>query len=269
MGGMGGMGGGGGGGRRAQQAEYLYGRGSKVARLSAQKFPDRKAKHLWFVEFYSAGCPHCKNAVGKVEQLAAKLEGSVKVGAVSCDADNALCSKYGVTSLPTFKLFVEGKAIDYQGTAEPKAMMDFIAEQVPAPVVNVRRPQAAQEFVAAASGKNQPAALLFTDAYETPVAYKGVAYQMRDSASFGEVRAANVVVSDLYGVGKYPTLLAFCPSSSSSASGEEAPVVEFGGDVSSAKAVREWLEALVDKKACAAAAKKTKRSAPRQSEWLG
>lgn len=271
FGGMGGGGGGmgGGGGRRAQQDALLYGKGSKVARLSSQKFPDRKAKHLWFIEFYSAGCPHCQNAVPKVEQLAGKLEGSVKVGAVSCDADNALCSKYGVSSLPTFKLFVEGKAIDYQGTAEPKAMLDFIAEQVPAGVVNVRRAPAAQEFVKAASDKGRPAALLFTDKYETPIAYKGVAYQLRDAVSFGEVRAANVVVSDLYGVGKYPTLLVFCPAASGAGAGagaEEPPVVEFAGDVTSAKAVRDFVEGLVDKKACAAAAKKTKRSAPRQSE---
>ena len=88
MGGMGGgMGGGGGfpgrGGMNEDGArpQHLYGGlngKSKVARLTTAKFPDEKAKFVWFVEFYSAGCPHCQKAVPVVEGLAQKLEGVVK-----------------------------------------------------------------------------------------------------------------------------------------------------------------------------------------------
>eukprot|EP00624_Nannochloropsis_granulata_P001108 evm.model.NODE_14991_length_12132_cov_27.312727.1 len=66
-------------------------------------------------------------------------------------------------------------------------MTDFITENFPAPIANVRRAQAAMEFLkAAGAGKKGGAVLLFTDEYDTPLVYKSLAYQMKDSVGFGE-----------------------------------------------------------------------------------
>jgi hypothetical protein len=67
-------------------------------------------------------------------------------------------------------------------------------------------------MLAQAGTAKKPAALLFTAKYETPLAYKALAQQLKDRAVFGEVRASNAVVSDRFAVGKYPTLLVFCPA---------------------------------------------------------
>jgi len=249
------------------RSQHLYGGlngKSKVVRLSASKFPDAKAKFVWFIEFYSVNCPHCQNAVPAVEAVAGKLEGIVKVGGVSCDADNSLCAKHGVQSLPSFKLILEGKAIDYEGSVETKSMLDFVTENYPAPIANIRRTAAASDFFkAVVAGKKAGAMVLFTDEYETPLLYKGLAYQLRDKLAFGEVRASNLQVSDHFGVGKYPTLLFFC-------GGEEASaVVEYGngrgGIGKDVKTLKEWATGLADRKACLEAARKGKRSAPRKS----
>ena len=263
------------GGRSQHLYGGLNGKG-KVARLTSAKFPNAKAKFVWFVEFYSAGCPHCQKAVPLVEGLAQKLEGVVKVGGVSCDADNALCSTYSVQHLPTFKLIVEGKAIDYEGAVDAKSMTDFITENFPAPIANVRRAQAAMEFLkAAGAGKKGGAVLLFTDEYDTPLVYKSLAYQMKDSVGFGEVRASNLQVSDAFGVGKYPTLLYFCPGAEAGGDTGHEGVVEYGngkGGFAKAdvKALREWVEGLgKDKAKCLEAARKGKRSAARKSAWKG
>jgi len=254
--------------------QHLYGGlngKSKVARLTTSKFPDEKAKFVWFVEFYTAGCPHCQKAVPVVEGLAQKLEGVVKVGGVSCDVDNSLCGKYSVQSLPTFKLFVEGKAIDYEGTVDAKSMTEFITENFPAPIANVRRVQAASDFLkAAGQGKKGGALFLFTDQYETPLVFKSLAYQVKDTVGFGEVRASNLQVSDAYAVGKYPTLLYFCPGGGGE--GGEG-VVEYGngkGGFAKAdvKGLGEWVEGLGKERGrCLEAARKGKRSAARQSTF--
>ena len=281
--GMGGMGGGMGGGgfpgmggmnEDGARPQHLYGGlngKSKVARLTTSKFPDEKAKFVWFVEFYTAGCPHCQKAVPVVEGLAQKLEGVVKVGGVSCDVDNSLCGKYSVQSLPTFKLFVEGKAIDYEGTVDAKSMTEFITENFPAPIANVRRVQAASDFLkAAGQGKKGGALFLFTDQYETPLVFKSLAYQVKDTVGFGEVRASNLQVSDAYAVGKYPTLLYFCPGGGGE--GGEG-VVEYGngkGGFAKAdvKGLGEWVEGLGKERGrCLEAARKGKRSAARQSTF--
>ena len=46
--------------------------------------------------------------VEPLERAARALKGLVKVGAVQCDVEKALCGKHGVKSYPTVKLFSRG-----------------------------------------------------------------------------------------------------------------------------------------------------------------
>ena len=184
-----------------------------------------------------------------------------QVGGVSCEMHGDLCQKHGVQSYPSFKLVVEGKTIDYQRGAETKALFDFISENVPTKIANVRRPQQATELLeSAAKGGKKPAVLLFTDKYDTSLLYKALAFQLRDSALFGEVRASNAMVADRFGVGKYPTLLVFCE-------GSEDAIVEYKGEMK-AKEMREFVMELAISKKCWDASKKTKRSPPREKPIL-
>ena len=182
----------------------------------------------------------------------------LQVGGVSCEVHGDLCQRHGIQSYPSFKLVVEGKTIDYQGAPDTKALFDFVTEHVPSKIANVRRPQQASEFLASAAKVRQPAVLLFTDKYDTSLLYKGLSFQLRDVATFGEVRASNAIVSDKFGVGKYPTLLVFCE-------GNEDAVVEYKGQMK-AKEIKEFITGLAGAKKCWDAAKKTKRTPPRESK---
>ena len=68
-----------------------------------------------------------------------------QVGGVNCLTDNSLCSAHKVTGLPTVKLFVEGQAVDYTGNVDLKGLHDFVTQEMPAPIANVRRPQQVSE----------------------------------------------------------------------------------------------------------------------------
>ena len=41
------------------------------------------------------GCGHCRNLAGKWKKVASALKGMVKVAAVNCDAEAALCQAHG------------------------------------------------------------------------------------------------------------------------------------------------------------------------------
>ena len=107
---FGGFGGGGFPGQQQQQQqqrskENLYSPTSDVTTLKQGKFPGHDAKHCWLVEFYAPWCGHCQQMVPTMEAAAKALDGLVRVGAVNCEQEKALCAMYGANSYPTVKMF--------------------------------------------------------------------------------------------------------------------------------------------------------------------
>lgn len=183
---------------------------------------------------------------------------AVQVGGVNCDTDRDLCSKYQVSSLPTVKLVVEGRVIDYEGRRAAKEIHDFISENMPSSISNIRRVEQAQDFLSNSGKARKMSVMLFTSKYDTSMLYKSLAYQFRDTMTFAEVRASNLPVSFRYGVTNYPTLLVFCEGA------DDSKVVEYKGDLN-AKDLRSFLADLKDVKGCVAAAKTQKRPRPASS----
>ena len=59
------------------------------------------------VDFYADWCGPCKMMAPVVEQLAGEYEGKIKIGKCNIDEEEAV--RYGVMSIPTMKIFVQGK----------------------------------------------------------------------------------------------------------------------------------------------------------------
>lgn len=78
--------GGGGQGRGQQVAEELFPLDAslKVLPLGKAKFPDASSKHLWLIIFYDNGNEGCAWAKPTIQNLADKVRGTYKVGAVNC-----------------------------------------------------------------------------------------------------------------------------------------------------------------------------------------
>ncbi|XP_031332740.1 dnaJ homolog subfamily C member 10-like [Photinus pyralis] len=68
----------------------------------------------WFVNFYSAQCHHCHELAPIWRKLSIELEGVLRIAAVNCEEDWALCRQLGIMSYPTL-LYYEKDATLYQG----------------------------------------------------------------------------------------------------------------------------------------------------------
>ena len=249
-GGFGGMGGGM-GGHQGGPPQDLYPKGSAVSRLRTGKFPDSTSKHMWLIEFYVPGCPHCRNLVQKWETLAENLRGIIKVGAVNCEVDAQLCQQQGVRAYPTIKLAVQDKYLEYEGERSPKQIKRWAYEHMPyEKIQNLLRGGSVDEFLAGPckSSPSKACVVLLTDKYETSPMYKSIAYQFRNKMAFGEVRGSNVQLAARFGVKKYPLLVVIC-------NGDEHTATEFAGEHTSEN-IAQFLKSYEDGSACRVATKK-------------
>ena len=217
--------------QQQRSKENLYGADSAVASLRQGKFPGHDAKHVWFVEFYAPWCGACNQLKPAWEALVGKLDGLVRVGAVNCEVEQALCAMHGATSFPTLKLLRGGASVSYdaRGERDPDTLAAWALEQLPAAQLaplSARRPETLDAFLsgpcakavakAKASGGGGDAACFVVLHREeaTPPWLKALSFHHRLSAGFAEARgpgadglAARLLAGEAVAM---PTVVAAC-----------------------------------------------------------
>ena len=76
------------------------------------------------VDFWASWCGPCRMLAPTIEQIANEQEGVVKVGKVNIDEEPALASKFGISSIPTIKVFRGGKVAGSAVGVRPKALIE-------------------------------------------------------------------------------------------------------------------------------------------------
>ena len=80
------------------------------------------------VDFWATWCGPCRMVAPVIEQVAEEYEGRAIVGKVDVDECGDLAMRYGVMSIPTVMVFVNGQSVAKQIGAAPKttyaAMLD-------------------------------------------------------------------------------------------------------------------------------------------------
>lgn len=80
------------------------------------------------VDFWATWCGPCRMVAPVIEQVAEEYEGRAIVGKVDVDECSDLAMRYGVMSIPTVMVFVNGQPVAKQIGAAPKttyaAMLD-------------------------------------------------------------------------------------------------------------------------------------------------
>lgn len=82
------------------------------------------------VDFWATWCGPCRTMTPRIHELAEKYKDNdkVKVVEVNVDEDNGLSQEHSVLSIPTFKVFSNGKFIDQRIGIVPVADLEAIIE---------------------------------------------------------------------------------------------------------------------------------------------
>ena len=75
------------------------------------------------IDFWATWCGPCRIIAPIVEELAVEYDGKVKIGKVDVDENQQIAIKFGVRSIPTLLIFIEGKVKDTIIGAVPKSQI--------------------------------------------------------------------------------------------------------------------------------------------------
>jgi len=250
--------------RRQQQhqgdGESLYANDALVQELDDDTFPEGDGEGwVWLVELYAPWCGHCRQLAPKWRKVAEALHGVVRVAAVNCDAQQALCQGQKIKGYPTIRAFKAGKWIEYKGDRSAGSIKDWALALLPTDVIKIvsKAPQL-EEFLnlsggggGAVKGANSArwgaGVILFTSKSETSALYKSLAMRYKGKLAFGEVRSSNAELSKRFGVTSYPTLIAVC-------GGDEKAVVMYTDEMKNSKLTK-FFNSFYGGKKCAEAIK--------------
>eukprot|EP00743_Colponemidia_sp_Colp-15_P000346 GILK01000398.1.p1 GENE.GILK01000398.1~~GILK01000398.1.p1 ORF type:complete len:414 (-),score=76.69 GILK01000398.1:208-1449(-) len=164
------------------------------------------------VQFHLPGDRACKNFAAEYIKLAADMKGIVRVGAVDCEKEPALCEKEaGVIDSYPHILIIPPNPIPIQKYENQLTAKDLAATAVrfvPSQVAKVTS-DSVDTFLT--TKQNMPKVLLFTNKKQTPLLLKGLSNFFKDRMHFGQVADTEERVVKKYKVKKFPTIMVFLP----------------------------------------------------------
>ncbi|WP_099205543.1 thioredoxin [Scatolibacter rhodanostii] len=81
------------------------------------------------VDFWASWCGPCRMLSPIVDELAAEMSDSVRVGKVNIDENPELAEQFGVMSIPTLILFKDGEVVAQSVGVQPKADLITMIEE--------------------------------------------------------------------------------------------------------------------------------------------
>ena len=84
------------------------------------------------VDFWATWCGPCKNLMPVLEKLAIEYAGKFRLAKIEIDQNPQLAQQFGVRSVPTVKLVINGQIVDEFTGAQPESIIrDFLDKHIP------------------------------------------------------------------------------------------------------------------------------------------
>jgi thioredoxin 1 len=81
------------------------------------------------VDFWADWCGPCKMIAPTLDQIATELAGRATIAKVNVDESGDLSNRFGVRSIPTLMVFVNGRVVDQMIGAQPKEQIKRLLEK--------------------------------------------------------------------------------------------------------------------------------------------
>ena len=95
--------------------------------ITEKEFDNEVKEGIVLVDFFATWCGPCKMMAMTLEEIDKELGDKVKIVKVDVDEDENLARKFGIMSIPTLLLYVDGKIYEkHVGLWQKDALVDLI-----------------------------------------------------------------------------------------------------------------------------------------------